>query len=1389
MKKIVLIFAIMLLTFSIAHAQWVVDEGFEGTFPPTGWLSESASGDLWAQDDGTDYGPGSAYSGTYAAMYNNYDYSSGNSGSMTTSAFDVSTLTSPQLDFYWWNDDSSYNPAKLILYTSDDGAVFTPFDTLDVCQSGGWVNYNTPLATTVTHVKFEAISDYGMKNTFVDNFKIGQPAPYDVAVDQLTPDAIIIEGTSYNYYMKVANAGLMADVYDLTLAGGSWVYDIRDKDDIGTIASIGIAAGSADTVIVKVTAPIAKDISDTATFTATSQGDPSVFASDDITTGAYTPYLDLFENFDACVAPALPPKWTAIVQSTSTYSYLYTYSSATYAYSGLISAKMYNYNDLAAELLLVTPALQTGIWGNVITAMVRSSYGNQDILVGTMTDPTDPSTFSLVQSFPVTGTYTEIACIIDFAKSSGYVAFKHACNGTYDSYYIDDVAWVEIIPEPYMVIDEVAHDFGMVDEGTLDTWDVTIYNDGYGTLYINDATVNPPFSVTYPDSIEPLSNDIVTVTLDATTVGMYLDVLEFHTNAVQDSTIDLSVIVKGLDYVVEGFEDIEFPPFGWSNPDGQWKRFTNDAYEGDGYARVSWYHEDDAILYSPHLIIESGDIINFYWINANLYDGKDGKVNDADITYFEISNNGTDWEVLATLNPEEEMTEYEFVCVAVPDAYIGINAEVRWRHVTENIGESRGVGLDNVMLPQPYLPINFYLDPYTQSDYDSIGATVAYDIDIYNTGIQADRYYISLADSKTRGRDVEDFESDDGGYVGTGLWQWGSPTSGPGNAHSGVNVWATNLSGDYEANANYTLDSPAIAIGSDEPTLTFWHWYDTEASYDGGNVKISTDGGATWTVIEPVGGYPGTSNSSNPLYPEPIFCGHGQGFWEQVTFDLSTYAGQTASFRWHLGSDSSVQYPGWYIDDVDITSGGGPPPPPSGWPVTLSDDYLDIEPGEMGTFTASVEIPDDGSVIEDDVNTSTIYVESRENPLVNHEADVVTTAHPKDPYEPNNVIVDATPWAYGEITEGAQIYYNPDYADKDIDIYEFSGLAGDIILCDFILPPDELLFDGAIKLVDVDSTEIAYADEWGPGGSEQLKYRLLVDGTYYLVLGKWTNVLDGPYKKDTGRGVNTCFYAMSLELIPSPDIAVSPDSLQLGIVANKETASVDMFIENTGVTGCDDLDWNIEVQIPGIATLYESGFEDADDWTTTGGTNWGINNSSYAGGTPPEARFYWNPNVTALQRIISPVINTSGYTSANLTFKHYVNDYAGGYTIGVATTSDGGTTWNSIWSTIPTGSIGPETYAITVDNADMGSDQFQLCWYFDGISFDINYWYVDDINLGVGSAWCWVEPLVGSIGQGAIQTCVVTCDETVLTEPGIYTADIIVHNNALLYGASDVTIP
>jgi len=58
-----------------------------------------------------------------------------------------------------------------------------------------------------------------------------------------------------------------------------------------------------------------------------------------------------------------------------------------------------------------------------------------------------------------------------------------------------------------------------------------------------------------------------------------------------------------------------------------------------------------------------------------------------------------------------------------------------------------------------------------------------------------------------------DFESDDGGFVVSGTnpsWEVGKPTSGPGAAHSGLVVWATNLAGNYNSSEDSYITSPLI---------------------------------------------------------------------------------------------------------------------------------------------------------------------------------------------------------------------------------------------------------------------------------------------------------------------------------------------------------------------------------------------------------------------------------------------------------------------------------------------------------------------------------------------------------------------------------------------------
>ena len=96
-----------------------------------------------------------------------------------------------------------------------------------------------------------------------------------------------------------------------------------------------------------------------------------------------------------------------------------------------------------------------------------------------------------------------------------------------------------------------------------------------------------------------------------------------------------------------------------------------------------------------------------------------------------------------------------------------------------------------------------------------------------------------------------------------------------------------------------------MCIGADGE-LTFWDWLAAEeesstSAWDCGLLEISTDLGATWENLAPVGGYSHTKNSNpaNPL-PEGTPCWSGFHDWRQETFDLSAYAGEHITLRLEL---------------------------------------------------------------------------------------------------------------------------------------------------------------------------------------------------------------------------------------------------------------------------------------------------------------------------------------------------------------------------------------------------------------------------------------------------------------------------------------------------------
>ena len=145
-----------------------------------------------------------------------------------------------------------------------------------------------------------------------------------------------------------------------------------------------------------------------------------------------------------------------------------------------------------------------------------------------------------------------------------------------------------------------------------------------------------------------------------------------------------------------------------------------------------------------------------------------------------------------------------------------------------------------------------------------------------------------------------DLEPDNGGFtaVPPGEWQWGTATY-PADlippAHSGVNVWGTDLTGDADDGIGNHILTQSIALPGTPPVeLTWWDWYGDEAS---DYRQIWVDGALFYEF--PTG---------------------NQRSWEFQTLDISAYAGQTVDIDFNLEVCCAAPGPdGWYIDDIGIT--------------------------------------------------------------------------------------------------------------------------------------------------------------------------------------------------------------------------------------------------------------------------------------------------------------------------------------------------------------------------------------------------------------------------------------------------------------------------------------
>jgi hypothetical protein len=173
---------------------------------------------------------------------------------------------------------------------------------------------------------------------------------------------------------------------------------------------------------------------------------------------------------------------------------------------------------------------------------------------------------------------------------------------------------------------------------------------------------------------------------------------------------------------------------------------------------------------------------------------------------------------------------------------------------------------------------------------------------------------------------TSNFDSNNGQWVATpatGGWEWGIPWGIGGLIpHSVPNVWGTVVAGNYTDNACWQLDlNLGLVVTSEAATVEFYHWFYSQASYDGCNFKVSVDNGATWTVLTPTqGGYSTTALlATTCMTGQAAWAGLTPHAWSHCVIPIGQYVGQVPIFRFEFSSNASTStYPGFYFDDLEI---------------------------------------------------------------------------------------------------------------------------------------------------------------------------------------------------------------------------------------------------------------------------------------------------------------------------------------------------------------------------------------------------------------------------------------------------------------------------------------
>lgn len=500
------------MTSCVAVASFPWNEDFESATAdavPTCWDNSASTSSTLSSYPERIWGVYS-YSGNKMLRMYNYYVSSG------TALINTPPLTLPSTGDYQFTFDYSHRAscgAFTVKISTDGGTSFTDLQTYastgsnDYTNPGDFTEATLSLASYMGQtviLQFFSTANYGSGAIFLDNIRVGEAPsclkPTDVTCSATTTTTATLGWTETG----------TATAWQICLDG-----DEANPIDAATNPFTLTGLTPATTYTVKVRANCGangySDWSNAASFT---------------TECAAIAALGYTQNFDALTTGnnVLPLCWSYI--NTTTYSsyqgypkaYNYSSHSASnclYFYSYYSS--YYDYYDPQPQYAILPE--MTGLAGKQVTLWAKGSYATSTFKIGTMTDPADASTFTLITEQALTTSYQEFEYIVP-TTTDAYLAIMidaASSSRTTNGVYIDDISIAEppTCPKPSAL---------MLNEPTARTahtatlkWTNGDAETAWQIVYSTESTFNPTVDLAGAIPVDVTTNPATITGLNANT--------------------------------------------------------------------------------------------------------------------------------------------------------------------------------------------------------------------------------------------------------------------------------------------------------------------------------------------------------------------------------------------------------------------------------------------------------------------------------------------------------------------------------------------------------------------------------------------------------------------------------------------------------------------------------------------------------------------------------------------------------------------------------------------------------------------------------------------------------------------------------------------------------